>query len=100
MEAYLQGYDNYKRENWARLLPMAKFAYNNKKNTNTGSTSFEYNCKFPLRASYKKHVNPRSKSKSANKVVIVLYELKSAYRKNFQHIQELQKSYHDKHFKR
>lgn len=42
---------------------MAKFAYNNTKNTSIGYTSFKLNSDFYLWVSYKKDVNPCSKSK-------------------------------------
>ena len=35
IEAYLQAFVNYKQNDWAKLLPMAKFAYNNIKNAST-----------------------------------------------------------------
>ena len=47
---------------------MAKFAYNNAKNASTGHTSFELNCGYHLRMSYKDDVDPRFKSKSADKL--------------------------------
>ena len=43
MEVYLQAFVNFKQNNWARLLPMAKFTYNNTKNVSTGHTPFELN---------------------------------------------------------
>ena len=54
MEAYLRVFVNYKQNNWARFLLMAKFAYNNVKNTNTGYTLFELNYGYYLCISYKK----------------------------------------------
>ena len=44
MEAYLQAFVNFEQNNWARLLTMAEFAYNNAKNASTGYTPFELNC--------------------------------------------------------
>ena len=41
MEAYLRVFVNFEQNDWARLLPMAEFAYNNARNTSTGHTSFE-----------------------------------------------------------
>src|SRR5260370_16100342 len=40
LEQYLQGYTNYQQDNWATLLPMAKFAYNNATNATTGVSPF------------------------------------------------------------
>ena len=44
MEAYLRAFVNWEQNDWARLLPMAEFAYNNAKNARTGHTPFELNC--------------------------------------------------------
>ena len=40
IEAYLRAFINFEQNDWARLLPMAKFAYNNTKNASTGHTLF------------------------------------------------------------
>src|SRR5258708_343512 len=40
LEQYLWGYMNYQQDDWATLLPMAKFAYNNAMNTTTGVSPF------------------------------------------------------------
>ena len=44
MEAYLRVFVNFEQNDWARLLPIAEFAYNNAKNANTGHTLFKLNC--------------------------------------------------------
>ena len=43
MEEYLQAFVNLEQNDRARLLPMAKFAYNNAKNTSIGHTPFKLN---------------------------------------------------------
>lgn len=43
MECYLHAFINRELNNWARLLAMAEFTYNNPKNTNIGYTLFELN---------------------------------------------------------
>src|SRR5258708_33282728 len=40
LEQYLWGYTNYQQDNWATLLPMAEFAYNNAMNATTGVSPF------------------------------------------------------------
>ena len=99
MEAYLRAFVNYEQNDWARLLPMAEFAYNNAKNTSTGYTPFELNCGFHPRVSYEEDVDPRSRSKTADQLAIELQTLISVCMENLQHTQELQKRYHDKHAK-
>ena len=46
MEAYLRPFVNFEQNDWASLLTMAEFAYNNAKNASTGFTSFELNCEY------------------------------------------------------
>ena len=46
MEAYLRAFVNWEQNDWAQLLPMAEFAYNNAKNASIGHTPFELNCGF------------------------------------------------------
>ncbi len=48
IEAYFKVFVNWEQNNWAKLLPMAKFAYNNAKNASTSYTPFEFNCGFDL----------------------------------------------------
>src|SRR5258708_673919 len=40
LEQYLWGYTNYQQDNWATLLLMAEFAYNNATNATTGVSPF------------------------------------------------------------
>ena len=68
MKAYLRVFVNFEQNDWARLLPMAKFAYNNAKNASTGHTSFELICGYHFRMSYEEDVDPRSQSKSADEL--------------------------------
>ena len=96
MEAYLWAFVNFEQNNWARILPMAEFAYNNAKNTSTGHTPFELNCGYHSRMSYKEEVNPRSKSKSTDELLAELRELMIVCWENLYHAQELQKQAHDK----
>src|SRR5260221_6973978 len=40
LEQYLQVYTNYQQDDWATLLPMAEFTYNNAMNVTTGVSPF------------------------------------------------------------
>ena len=82
MEAYLRAFVKFEQNDWARLLPMAEFAYNNAKNASTGHTPFELNYGYHPRISYKKNVDPRSKSKSADDLANDLRELMIVCREN------------------
>ena len=76
IEAYLRAFINWKQDDWARLLLIAEFAYNNAKNANISYIPFKLNCGYHLRVSFEKDVDPRSKSRSANKLVEELRELR------------------------
>ena len=82
MEAYFRAFVNYKQDNWARLLPMAEFAYNNAKHTSMGYTPFELNCGYHPRVSYEEDVDPRSRSKAADELIEELRTLIAACREN------------------
>src|SRR6266436_2753337 len=43
LEQYLRAYTNYQQDNWAPLLPLAEFAYNNAASATTGISSFFVN---------------------------------------------------------
>ena len=96
MEEYLRAFINWKQNNWARLLPIVEFAYNNDKNASTGLTLFELNCGFYLRVFFKDDVDPRSRSYFANELVKELRELIDISQQNLFHTQELKKKTNDK----
>ena len=89
MEAYLWAFVNFEQNDWARLLSMAEFAYNNAKNASTGHTPFELTCNYHLRISFKEDTDPRSWSKTADELLAELQKLMSVCRENLHHAQEL-----------
>ena len=60
---------------------MAEFAYNNAKNASSGHMPFEFNYGYYPWMFYKKDVNPRFKSKSADELLAELKELIIVYQK-------------------
>ena len=96
MQAYLQAFVNIEQNDWARLLPIAKFTYNNVKNSITGYTPFELNCGYHLSVSFEEDTNPCSRSKLADKLSAELQDLMTVCPKNLYYAQELQKRAHDK----
>lgn len=48
MEAYFYAFVNCKQKDWAKLLFIIKFIYNNIKNVNTSHISFEVNFNYYL----------------------------------------------------
>ncbi len=83
IEAYLQAFINFEQDNWARLLPMVEFVYNNTKNTSTGHTPYKHNCGYHPQIFYEKEVNLYSQSKSADKLATKLRELMDICKENF-----------------
>ena len=57
IEAYLQAFVNFEQNDWARLLPMANFAYNNAKNLSTGHTLCKLNCGYYPCVSFEENTN-------------------------------------------
>ena len=51
---YLYAFINFEKNDWARLLPMDEFAYNNAKTPCTGYVPFKLNCGYHLRVSFQK----------------------------------------------
>ena len=75
---------------------MAKFAYNNVKNANTGHAPFGLNCGYHPCISFKQDTDSCFWSKTADKLSAELRELMTVCRANFHHTQKLQKPGHDK----
>ena len=96
MEAYLQAFLNFKQNDWARLLPMVEFAYNNIKNPSTNHTPFKLNCGYHPCNSFEEDTNPRFWLKTSIKLLAELQELMTVCQENLHHAQELQKQAHNK----
>ena len=75
---------------------MAKFAYNNAKNTSTDHTLFKLNYGYHPCVSYKEDLDPHSKSKTTEKLSSKLQNLMAVYQQNLYHTQEFQKQAHNK----
>ena len=99
IEAYLRAFVNFEQNDWAKLLLMVKFAYNNAKNASTGHTPFELNYGYHPRMLYEEDVDPHSQSKLADKLLVELRELMIICQENLHYTQELQKRAHDKRVK-
>ena len=96
MEVYLRVFVNFEQNDWAKLLPIVEFVYNNAKNASTGHMPFELNCGYHPRMSYKEDVDYRFQSKLPDKLLAELRELIIVCRENLHHTQELQKRAHNK----
>ncbi len=99
MEVYLRVFVNWEQNDWARLLPMAEFAYNNAKNTSTDYTPFKYNCGYHPKISFEEDINHCLRSRSTKKLAKEMRELIKSCYQNLFYIQELQKKAHNKRVK-
>lgn len=75
IEVYFRVFVNFEPDDWGRLLPIAKFVYNNAKNTSTGCTHFQLNCGYHPQIYYKEDIDSPSKSKITKKLLFKLCEL-------------------------
>ncbi len=85
METYFRAFVNWEQDDWARLLPIAEFTYNNTKNASTDYTPFKLNCDYHPRVPFKKDVDPRLRSCSTNKLAKELRELIEVCYQNLLH---------------
>ncbi len=95
MEVYLRAFVNGEQDDWARLLPIAEFAYNNAKNASIGHTPFKLNWGYHAKVSFEEDIDPCLRFRSANELAEELKELIEVCCQNFFHAQELQKKTHD-----
>ena len=99
MEAYFRVFVNEEHDDWAKLLSMIKFAYNNAKNASTGHTPFELHCGYHPKMLFEENVDSHSKSRLVDKLAGKLRELIEVCCQNLLHAKELQKRAHDKEVK-
>ena len=86
IEVYLRAFVNYKQDNWAIFLLMAEFVYNKSKNASIMYTLFELNCRYHLRVSYKKYIDPHFRFKTDYGLIEKLSNLMSICRVKPQHV--------------
>ena len=75
MQAYLGAFVNFKQNDWARLLPMIEFVYNNAKHGSIGHTPFKLNYGYYPYFFFEKDIDLCSQSKTADKLLAELREL-------------------------
>ncbi len=75
IETYFKTFINWEQDDWAKLLLMAKFTYNNIKNASTDHIPFKLNYSYYPRIFFEEDVDPCSRSCSTNKLAEELREL-------------------------
>ena len=96
IKAYFWVFVNFEQNDWIRLLLVVEFAYINAKNTSISYTLFKLNYGYHPRVSYKKNLNPRSQSKTAEELSSKLQNLMAICQQNLHYAQELQNRAHYK----
>ncbi len=89
IDIYLRVFINWEQDDWAKLLPIVEFAYNNAKNTNIGHTLFELNYSYHPSVFFKEDVDFHLISCSANELTEKLRELIEVCCQNLLYAQEL-----------
>ena len=96
LEQYLHAYVNYQQDNWARLLPIAKYAYNKAVNASTGLTPFKaligYNPNFNIEMSQK----PELAFQNAQERIEELNALKRPLQASWEQARNAQEKYYNK----
>ena len=96
LKQYLHAYVNYQQDNWARLLPMAEYAYNNAINASISLTPFKalvnYNPDFDIEMSRE----PESASQDVQERIEALNALRRQLQMSWKQAQNAQKKYHNK----
>lgn len=82
---------NFEQNNSARLLLIAKFAYNNAKNVSIGCIPFEQNCNNNFLVSYEKNINLRFRLREAKERLSKLDKPMTICQENFIYTQDFPK---------
>ena len=95
LEQYLRIYCNYQQDNWAKLLPLAEFAYNNAPNATTGLSPFFANKGYHPGLTV--HPERDLTSARAREFAIDLEELHAALRQRISEVQARYQVQADRH---
>ena len=99
IEAYFRVFINHQRNNWARLLSMTEFVYNNIKDASMQYTTFLLNFKYHLQVSHKENIDSCSKCKVVDELTEGLRNLIATCKKNLELVYELKKQAYNKETK-
>lgn len=96
LEQYLRCFSNYQQDNWAELLPMAEFCYNNTTHSSTNQTPFfalhGYHPRFSVHVPRVASSNPRAKER-----LTVLRQTQEDLQFHIKSAQETQERYYNQH---
>ena len=86
IKVYLKVFIYLEQNNWAKLLPIVEFVYNNAKNISTGYILLKFNYKFHLQVLFKKDNDSQLQFRLANKLSNKLKELINFFYQNLLYI--------------
>src|SRR5258707_14586344 len=95
LEQYLRTYTNYQQDNWATLLPMAEFAYNNATNATMGVSPFFMNKGYHPEFTADPHAN--TLSAEVQTFMVDLEHTQAELKENIAEAQERYRKNVDKH---
>src|SRR6266446_967465 len=95
LEQYLQTYMNYQQDDWATLLPMAEFAYNNTMNVTTGVSTFFANKGY--HPEFTADLQVETSSAKAQAFMVDLEHIQVELKENIAQAQERHQKNADKH---
>ncbi len=95
LEQYLHVYTNYQQDDWATLLPMAEFAYNNAMNAMTGVSPFFVNKGY--HPEFTMDLQVETSSAKAQAFMVDLEHIQVELKENIAQAQERHQKNADKH---
>ena len=98
LEQYLRIFCDYQQDDWAQLLPLAEFAYNNACSMTTGTSPFRSNYGYHPRASIQAPIR-KTDNPTAEGFVEELKSVQEKARGQIKTAQEAQKRNYDRHTK-
>ena len=99
LEQHLQIFCSYQQNDWADLLPLAEFAYNNAQNASTKMSPFYANYGYHPRYTVKVNNSALQMNPASAAYAKKLKEIHDQARANLQEAQLYQKRYYDQHTK-
>nr|OQO15700.1 hypothetical protein B0A51_17498 [Rachicladosporium sp. CCFEE 5018] len=100
LEQYLRTYANYEQDNWARMLSVAEFAYNDSKHASTGTSPFVANSlRDPRRPNWPKPAQIEGTAPKAEALADNLISAQKSLRAQLARAKKSQAKFYNRHHK-
>lgn len=96
LEQYLRIYCNYDQDNWASILHLAEFAYNNAQNTSTQVSPFFANYGYHPNVRILTDPQPPSQTTSGGALISRIHNVQEELQKELQYAQDTYKEFADR----